>query len=82
MSMLNQRLQVLLDEERMKRLELVARERGASVGHLVREALDLAFPSVPAQRRGAAGRLLDRSALNLGDDWGRLKAEMLDLDQE
>jgi hypothetical protein len=82
MSMLNQRLQVLIDEERMDRLELLARERGASVGHLVREAIDLAFPSVPAPRRSAADRLLDRPELNLSGDWDQLKPELLELDHE
>ncbi len=80
--MLTQRLQVLIDQERMTRLELLARERGASVGHLVREAIDLAFPSVPAPRRSAADRLLGRPALNLTGDWDELKAELLEPDRE
>ncbi len=81
MSMLSQRLQVLIDEERMSRLERVSQERGASLGHLVREAIDLAFPAVPPAQRSAARRLLTRPPLPLQGDWDELKAELLDLDR-
>lgn len=80
MSMLDQRLQVLLDEDRMQRLERAARQRGASVGHLVREAIDLAFPAIPQQRRTAAARLLDRPPLPVEGEWAELKTELLDRD--
>ncbi len=46
MAELTRRLQVLLDEPRWTRLERQARRRGTSVATLVREAIDLAFPSV------------------------------------
>lgn len=76
--MFTERLQVLLDEERLRRLQRAAEQRGASVGHLVREAIDLALPVVPAHRRAAAQRLLDRPPLFDALDWESVKAELLD----
>jgi hypothetical protein len=52
---LERRLQVLLDEERHRRLAAVARERGVSVATVVREAIDRGLPNT-AGRRHAAGR--------------------------
>lgn len=59
MHMLSERLQVLVDPERRRRLEDEASARGTSVGALVREAIDLAFPSTAAQRAAAAAAILD-----------------------
>jgi hypothetical protein len=55
MSMLNRRLQVLLDEKRYRRLEAAARKRRVSVATVVREAIDRDLGS-PAMDRDAAGR--------------------------
>lgn len=44
MHMLNRRTQVLLDEERYQRLQQRARESDRSVGAVIREAIDGAFP--------------------------------------
>lgn len=57
MHMLDRRLQVLVDEERYARLESLARERGTSIGAIVREAIDRGL-SDPSSRREAAGRRL------------------------
>lgn len=40
MSMLTERLQILVDREQRRRLEEEARRKGVSVGALVREAID------------------------------------------
>ena len=55
MSMLNRRLQVLLDEKRYRRLEAAARRRRVSVATVVREAIDRDLGS-PMLDRGSAGR--------------------------
>jgi hypothetical protein len=55
MSMLNRRLQVLLDDERYRRLEAAARRRRVSVATVVRDAIDRDLGS-PAMQRAAAGR--------------------------
>jgi hypothetical protein len=59
MSMLSSRLQILIEVDQRDRLEREARERGTSVATLVREAIDLAFPSISAERRAAARLILD-----------------------
>lgn len=57
MSMLEHRLQILLDGERHARITSVARERGVSVATVVREAIDRGVAN-PGDRRLAAGRRL------------------------
>jgi hypothetical protein len=68
--MLNRRLQVLLDEDRQLRLQAEATRRGVSVGALVREAIDLAFPSTHAQRQAAATLLLNAAEMPVPDPEG------------
>lgn len=64
---LSHRLQVLLDEERLRRLELRARATGASVGALVRDAIDVAYPGVRTDREHAGRALLDAPPMPVGD---------------
>jgi hypothetical protein len=65
MCLLSRRLQILLDEERHRRLAEVAQERGVSVASVVREAIDRSLPD-PAGRRSEAGRrLLDAADMPL-----------------
>jgi hypothetical protein len=59
MSMLERRLQILLDEERHARITSVARERGISVATVVREAIDRGVADPGDRRRAAGRRLLD-----------------------
>lgn len=59
MSMLDRRLQVLIDEERWGRLEHEAARRRVSVSVLVREAIDESYPSGAAQRRAALRAILE-----------------------
>jgi hypothetical protein len=58
---LEHRLQILLDDERHRRIHSVARARGVSVATVVREAIDRGVMAPEGRRRAAAGRLLDAS---------------------
>ena len=58
MSMLKQRLQVLIDVDQRERLEREAVERGTSVAALVRDAIDLAYPPSRVRRSSAAAAIL------------------------
>lgn len=75
MAEMTRRLQVLLDEPRWTRLERQAHRRGTSVATLVREAIDLAFPSGESSAAEAASRFLARPPVDLGD-WAEAKAEI------
>ena len=60
--MLEHRLQILLDDERHRRLTAVARERGVSVAAVVREAIDRGLANPDERRRSAGQRLLDATS--------------------
>ncbi|MCB0904071.1 MAG: antitoxin [Actinobacteria bacterium] len=59
MSALERRMQVLLDQDRYRRLEAEAQRRNQSVGATVRDAIDLLLDSDAARRLGARKALLD-----------------------
>lgn len=67
MSMLTRRLQVLLDEPRHRRLAVEAARRNVPVAALVREAIDVAFPSTSEERRAAAEAILAAEAMPVPD---------------
>ncbi|HEY2719418.1 MAG TPA: hypothetical protein VGI52_07290 [Solirubrobacteraceae bacterium] len=52
-------MQILIDDERHRRISAVAQERGVSVATVVREAIDRGLTSPDAQRRAAGRRLLE-----------------------
>lgn len=54
---MDHRLQILIDDDRHRRIAAAARERGVSVATIVREAIDRGLGS-PDRRRSAAGRRL------------------------
>lgn len=56
---LEHRLQILLDEERHRRISSVARERGVSVAAVVREAIDRGVVDAAGRRQAAGRRVLD-----------------------
>ena len=56
---LEHRLQILLDEERHRRISAVARERGVSVAAVVREAIDRGVVDAAGRRQAAGRRVLD-----------------------
>ena len=75
MSRLDNRLQVLLDDDRLRRLEERAKATGASVGSLVREAIDVAYPGVRTDRQRAGAALLAAEPIDVGD-WDQVKGEI------
>lgn len=75
MATLTRRLQVLLDEERLARLERLADERGTTVAALVREALDRTYASNALPPGVAADRFLSRPPIELGT-WEQAKRDV------
>lgn len=67
MSMLKERLQVLIGAEQRQRLEQEAAARGTSVATLVREAIDLTFPPAHRRRHDAATSILHAPAMEVPD---------------
>lgn len=76
--LLTRRTQILLDEERHARLEERARRTGASVGSLIRHAIDVAYPAAPSDRERAGQQLLDAAPIPVAD-WPELKQDLLDV---
>lgn len=64
---LERRLQVLIDEERHRRLAAIADERGVSVATVVREAIDRGLPASDGRRRAAGQRVLEAADMPVGD---------------
>jgi hypothetical protein len=64
---LEHRLQILLDDERHRRITAVARERGVSVATVVREAIDRGVVEAAGRRQAAAQRLLDAPDMAVPD---------------
>lgn len=75
--MLNRRLQVLLDQERWDRLQARSAASGASVGSVVRRALDEALPPTVPEAQRAASELLKAAPMPV-DDWPSTKQELTD----
>lgn len=73
--MLTERFQILLDGERRRRLEHEASARGVSVAALIRDAIDLAYPSTADEREAAAALVLGADAMEVPDVAG-LRAEL------
>ncbi len=68
MSMLNRRLQILLDEPRYRRLEQVAKRRRVSVSTVVRDAIDRdLWSEADVQRSEAAQRFLASPDMEVPD---------------
>jgi hypothetical protein len=55
---LDHRLQILIDDERHRRISEAAQERGVSVATVVREAIDRGLANTDSQRQAAGQRLL------------------------
>lgn len=76
MPQLSIRTQVLLDEGRHLRLRERAQRTGVSIGELVRQAIDQAYPAEPSTLTAAQGAaaLLDAQPMPV-EDWPVMKAE-------
>jgi len=67
MCMLDRRLQILLDEERYRRVAELARRRGVSVARVIREAIDAFLPGSGTKRAAAGRRILDAEQMTVPD---------------
>lgn len=76
MCMLTRRLQILVDDRRYRRLRAEAHARRASVGALVREAIDRTFPVSIERKRAAAKAILAATSMPIPADVRELKAEL------
>jgi hypothetical protein len=76
MSMLERRLQILIDEHRYRRLVARARERNSSVAAVVRDAIDKLLPGDADRKRRAAQELLAAEPMPVPDTVEELKAEI------
>ena len=67
MLMLTHRLQILIDDERLHRLEAEATRRRVPVSVVVRAAIDAAYPTHHSVRSAAAARFLDAEPMPVPD---------------
>jgi hypothetical protein len=62
---LNHRLQILIDDDRHRRISAAAHERGVSVATVVREAIDRGLANPDTRRQAAGKRLLDAADMTV-----------------
>ena len=72
---LQHRLQILIDDDRHRRISAAAHERGVSVATIVREAIDRGLANPDTRRRAARQRLLDAPDMAVPEPAG-LRAEL------
>ena len=79
MSLMERRLQLLLDQARYDLVEAEATRTGRSVAAVIREAIDYRFQDNAEARRDAGERLLSRTATpdDVEPDWAESKAALL-----
>ena len=77
MATLTNRLQVLIDDERLARLEQEAARSGAPIAELVRRAIDHVYPSDLHERAAAWDRLMASDPVPV-EDWPVMKAGLRD----
>lgn len=59
MSLMERRVQLLLDQERYDRVAAAASQENRSVSALIRDAIDVCYPEVDSRRRQAAAKFLE-----------------------
>ncbi len=74
--MYSNRLQILIDDERLARLQREAARRRLSVAVIVRDAIDVALPAQAEARRAAGERILAAEQMPVPADVGELKREL------
>lgn len=74
---LTRRTQFLLDEARYARLERRSQRTGASIGALLRQAVDLAYPPERSDATGAARAFREAEPMPV-EDWPEMKRELRD----
>ena len=75
MRMFSRRLQILLDEERFRRVETEAHDHNLSVAAVIRKAIDVAYPADLDARRAAAEAILSAPQMDVPDP-EELRAEL------
>lgn len=65
---MERRLQVLLDQERYDRVAEEAARRGGSVASVIRDAIDIAYPSQRERQRVALAKWLESTAEPVTED--------------
>ncbi|MEX2588118.1 MAG: CopG family transcriptional regulator, partial [Actinomycetota bacterium] len=73
--MLSERLQILIDQERLERLRGAAGERGVSVAQVIRDAIDQAIPADSPARQEALRQVLEAELMPVPDP-GELKQQL------
>ena len=74
--MFDRRLQILIDEPRLRRLAAAARLRRTSVSAVIRDAIDQALPADLEKKRGAWEELQKAKPISLPKTVRELKAEI------
>jgi hypothetical protein len=75
MRMLDHRLQILLDDERYRKVAREAERRGISIAALIREALDR-LPTEVEVRRAAIDAILESEPMPVPIDPAELRREL------
>jgi hypothetical protein len=77
MHMLARRVQILLDEERYRKLEAEAHERRSSVASVIRDAIDrMPTTGERARRAAAIVAILESEPVSVPDDPRELRREL------
>jgi len=72
---LDHRLQILIDDERHRRISAAAQQRGVSIATVVREAIDRGLANSDSQQQAAGRRLLDAPDMTVPEP-ADLRAEL------
>ncbi len=78
MLMLSRRLQILVDDERLARLEREAARRRVAVSVVVRDAIDASLPATSQTRTAAARRILEAASME-APELDELRTELEEL---
>ncbi len=73
---LEKRVEVLFEKDKFTYLERKAKEEKTSVGHLIREAVEVAYLTSQVEKRKEAVASLLSAEYDFGASWEELKEEM------